>query len=29
MKLKSGSSIHDELERFQEKLKKKYPELSV
>mgnify|MGYP001172943985 CR=1 FL=1 len=28
MKLKSGSSIQDELERFQQKLKKKYPELS-
>lgn len=29
MKLKSDSSIQDELERFQEKLKKKYPELAV
>ena len=28
MKLKSGSSIQDELERFQQKLKKKYPGLS-
>ena len=29
MKLKADSSIQDELERFQEKLKKKYPELAV
>tara|TARA_B110000114_G_C15020160_1_gene368558 strand:+ start:191 stop:409 length:219 start_codon:yes stop_codon:yes gene_type:complete len=28
MKLKAGSSIQDELERFQEKLKNKYPELA-